>query len=131
MSCVWHRNAWDLSADCVKEPGGYIRNVDDAAKRTRSASSSAGRALKRERQQLIADLAVDGGFTSQQELVELLTARGFDVTPKRRASSRPTSSVTARSRIVSTLPSGIDGRNRSRRRSSFEQKLVLAVNWMR
>ena len=38
------------------------------------------RTSKRERQQVIAALAAESRFASQQELVELLTERGFDVT---------------------------------------------------
>ncbi len=38
------------------------------------------RELKRERQQVIAALAAESKFASQQELVDLLTERGFDVT---------------------------------------------------
>ena len=41
---------------------------------------SPGRSLKRERQQAVGELAADGRFSSQQELVDLLTERGFDVT---------------------------------------------------
>lgn len=54
--------------------------MDDAAKGTRSSASSANRALKRERQQVITELAAEGRFASQQELVGLLTERGFDIT---------------------------------------------------
>jgi hypothetical protein len=55
---------------------------------------------------------------------------GFEVTPKRLASSLPSISVKAASRIAPTSPPGIAERVRSLARSNLRQKAAPAVNWI-